>query len=67
MRPVKIGHGTFVGVNAIVLPGVEIGRCSIVGAGAVVTKGFPEFSILGGNPATLIGDVRKLKKGEALA
>lgn len=67
VRPVKIGFGTFVGVNAIILPGVEIGRCSIVGAGAVVTKSCPEYSILGGNPAQVIGDVRKLRKGEAPA
>lgn len=67
VRPVKIGFGSFVGVNAIILPGVEIGRCSIVGAGAVVTKSCPEYSILGGNPAQVIGDVRKLRKGEAPA
>jgi len=62
VKPVRIGFGTFVGVNAIVLPGVELGRCCIVGAGAVVTKSAPEYSILGGNPAKIIGDVRKLKK-----
>ncbi|MGZ3739463.1 MAG: acyltransferase [Bdellovibrionota bacterium] len=62
VNPVKIGFGTFVGVNAIILPGVELGRMCIVGAGAVVTKSAPDYSILGGNPATVIGDVRKLKK-----
>lgn len=62
VQPVKIGYGTFVGVNAIVLPGVEIGRCSIIGAGAVVTKSVPEYSVVGGNPAKVIGDVRELKK-----
>lgn len=67
VRPVKIGYGSFVGVNAIILPGVEIGRMCIVGAGAVVTKSCPEYSILGGNPAQVIGDVRKLKRGEAPA
>jgi acetyltransferase-like isoleucine patch superfamily enzyme len=67
IRPVRIGHGTFVGVNAIILPGVDIGRCCIVGAGAVVTKSAPDFSILGGNPASVIGDVRSLKRGQANA
>jgi acetyltransferase-like isoleucine patch superfamily enzyme len=67
VRPVKIGFGTFVGVNAIILPGVDIGKCSIIGAGSVVTKSGPEFSIVGGNPAKVIGDVRKLQRGEANA
>ncbi len=62
VQPVRIGYGTFVGVNAIILPGVEIGRCSIVGAGAVVTKSVPDYSIVGGNPAKVLGDVRELKK-----
>ena len=63
VKPVRIGFGTFVGVNAVILAGVDIGRCCIVGAGAVVTKSAPDFSILGGNPAKVIGDVRELKKG----
>lgn len=62
VQPVKIGYGTFVGVNAIILPGVELGRCCIVGAGAVVTKSAPDFSILGGNPAKVIGNVKELRK-----
>ena len=62
VRPVKIGYGTFVGVNAIILPGVEIGRCCIIGAGAVVTKSMPDYSVVGGNPAKALGDVRELKR-----
>lgn len=62
VQPVRIGYGTFVGVNAIILPGVSLGRCCIVGAGAVVTKSAPDYSILGGNPAKVLGDVRELKK-----
>jgi acetyltransferase-like isoleucine patch superfamily enzyme len=62
VEPVRIGFGSFVGVNAVILPGVTIGKCSIVGAGAVVTKSCPDYSILGGNPAQIIGDVRDLKK-----
>ena len=62
VNPVRIGYGTFVSMNAIILPGVILGRCCIVGAGAVVTKTAPDYSILGGNPAKVIGDVRQLKK-----
>lgn len=61
--PVTIGYGTFVGVNAIILPGVRIGRCCIIGAGAVVTKDVPDYSAVGGNPATVLNDVRQLRKG----
>lgn len=58
--PVKIGYGSFIGVNAIILPGVEIGRCCIIGAGAVVTKSVPDKTIVGGNPAQEIGNVDDL-------
>jgi len=50
-RPLKIGENVWLGANVIVLPGVEIGKNSIVGAGAVVTKSFPPNSVVVGNPA----------------
>lgn len=53
-KPVTIGDDVWIGQNVIILPGVNIGSGSIIGAGAVVTKSFPEYSIIGGNPATLI-------------
>ncbi|WP_366416264.1 hypothetical protein [Novosphingobium sp. 32-60-15] len=40
------------------LPGVSIGDHSVVGAGAVVTKSFPSRSIIAGNPACLVGQVK---------
>ena len=43
------------------MPGVSIGQCSIIASGAVVTKNVPDFAIVGGNPAKVIGDVRELK------
>ncbi len=45
----------WIGERSIVLPGRRIGRGAIVGAGAVVTKDVEPFSIVGGNPARLIG------------
>jgi acetyltransferase-like isoleucine patch superfamily enzyme len=60
--PVVIKEGAYIGVNAIILPSVNIGRCALVAAGAVVTKDVPDFAIAGGNPAKIIGDVRDLKK-----
>ncbi|MDH5525604.1 MAG: acyltransferase [Desulfobulbaceae bacterium] len=53
-KPITIGDDVWIGTRVIILPGVTIGSHSIIGAGAVVTKSFPEFSVLGGNPAKLI-------------
>jgi acetyltransferase-like isoleucine patch superfamily enzyme len=53
-RPVQIGRGTFLGVGAIVLPGVTIGENSYVGAGAVVTEDIPDRCVVVGNPARVI-------------
>lgn len=47
---VKIGDDVWVGANAIVLSGVSIGRGSVIGAGAVVTKDVPPYSIYTGVP-----------------
>ncbi|MEP7030042.1 MAG: N-acetyltransferase, partial [Pseudolabrys sp.] len=54
MRAVCIGAGADIGIGAIVLPGCRIGRGVIVGAGAVVTKDFPELAIVVGVPARII-------------
>jgi acetyltransferase-like isoleucine patch superfamily enzyme len=54
--PVKIGDHVWIGYRAIILPGIEIGEGAVVGAGAVVTKDVPPFTIVAGNPALKIGD-----------
>ncbi|WP_249598477.1 acyltransferase [Peribacillus frigoritolerans] len=51
---IEIGNNVFIGMNAIVLPGVKIGENSIIAAGSIVTKSVPANSIIGGNPARLI-------------
>ena len=53
--PVRIGAGADIGVNAVILPGVTVGRGAIVGAGAVVTRDVPEFAKVAGVPARVIG------------
>ena len=55
-EPVKIGDYVFIGPRVIILPGVEIGKGAIVAAGAVVTKNIPNFAIVGGVPAKIIGE-----------
>jgi maltose O-acetyltransferase len=53
--PVTICDYAFIGPRAIILPGVTIGRGAIVAAGAVVTSNVPDFAIVGGIPAKVIG------------
>ena len=55
IAPVHIEAWADVGTGAVILPGVTVGRGSIVGAGAVVTKDVPPFSIAAGVPARVIG------------
>jgi len=54
IKPITIGMGTWVAPNCIFLPGVKIGHHCVVGAGSVVTKRFPPYSIIAGNPAKVI-------------
>jgi acetyltransferase-like isoleucine patch superfamily enzyme len=53
-RPVVIGDDVWIGANAVILPGVTIGRHAVIAAGAVVTKDVPEKSLVGGVPAKII-------------
>lgn len=50
----SIGDGCFIGTNATILPRVSIGKWSVVGAGSVVTKDIPDYSVVVGNPAKII-------------
>lgn len=55
--PVKdtiVGHDVWIGHNATIMPGVQIGAGAIVAAASVVTRNVPPYAIVGGNPATVI-------------
>lgn len=53
---VVIDDYVFIGPRAIILPGVTLGKGSVVGAGAVVTKSVEPYAIVGGIPAKVIGE-----------
>lgn len=54
----KVGRRASIGSNATILPNLTIGEGAIVGAGAVVTKSVPDFAIVAGVPAKIVGDAR---------
>lgn len=56
-NPVIIGDDIWIGANAVILPGVSIGRHSVVAAGAVVTKDVPPHSLVAGVPAKIIRQI----------
>lgn len=56
LKPVVIEDCVWIGSNVSIVPGVRIGEGSVVGMGAVVTKDVPPGSIVGGNPAKIIGN-----------
>jgi sugar O-acyltransferase (sialic acid O-acetyltransferase NeuD family) len=53
---VRIGEGAYVGMGAVMRGEVSIGRWSIVGTGAVVLRDVPDFAIVAGNPARIVGE-----------
>lgn len=53
-KAVSIGDNVWVGLQVIILPGIEIGEGCIIQAGSVVSKSIPDYAIAGGNPAQII-------------
>ena len=55
-KGVIIEDDVWIGRRVIILPGVKVSRGTVIGAGAIVTKTFPEYSVIAGNPAKVIGE-----------
>jgi len=53
-KKIVIGDGCFIGAHSFILPGVCLGNNVVVGANSVVTKSFPNFGVIAGNPAKII-------------
>lgn len=56
---VIIGKKTYVGVNSVILPGVEIGENCLIGAGSIVNKSIPPNSVAVGNPVRIISSIEE--------
>ena len=54
IKPIYVEDDVWIGRRVIVLPGVTIGKGSIIGAGAVVAKDIPPYSVAVGNPAVVV-------------
>lgn len=61
MRPVHIGNDVWLGRRVMIMPGVTIGDGCVIGAGAVVAKDIPPYSVAVGNPARVV-KTRGMKK-----
>lgn len=62
----QIGQNCLIGVNAIIMPGVRVGNEVVVGAGAVVTRDVPNNSLVVGNPAHIVGQIRTSAYGRII-
>ncbi|RNL52641.1 acyltransferase [Pedobacter jejuensis] len=59
-KPIVIADDVWIGANSVITAGVVLGKHCIIGAGSVVTKNIPEFSVAVGNPARVIKQYNKL-------
>ena len=60
--PTLVKTGASIGANATILCGITIGAHAMVAAGAVVTRSVPDYALVRGVPAKVVGDTRKLVK-----
>jgi acetyltransferase-like isoleucine patch superfamily enzyme len=60
-KRITIGNNVFIGVNSIIMPGVNIEDNVIIAAGSIVTKSVPSNVIIAGNPAKIIGNYSKYR------
>jgi acetyltransferase-like isoleucine patch superfamily enzyme len=63
VAPVRIGSNCWIGTNAIILAGVDVGDDSVVAAGAVVTRDVPAGTLVAGVPARVVRSVEEPSRG----
>ena|SRR5690348_6104738 len=59
IEPTRVKRAASIGTNATIVSGVTIGEGALVGAGAVVTRDVPDYGVVAGVPARVIGDARR--------
>lgn len=57
--PIHIGNNVWIGANSVILPGVNIGDNSIIGAGSIVTKDIPSNVVAVGNPCRVLREINE--------
>ncbi len=54
LKPIVLEDHSFIGVNSVIMPGVRVGRASVVASGAVVLADVPPYTMVAGNPARVV-------------
>jgi acetyltransferase-like isoleucine patch superfamily enzyme len=62
-KPIRIDEDVLIGCQSVILRGVSIGRGSVVGAGSVVSRSVPEWTLVAGNPAKIIRELTEEERG----
>lgn len=62
LLPTRVKRGASIGANAVILPGLTIGKRALVGAGSVVSKDVPDYAIVAGTPARVIGYIDRVRE-----
>lgn len=55
----RLKEGCWIGINSVIMPGVTIGKNSVVGANSFVNKDVPDYSIVAGSPARIIKEINE--------
>lgn len=61
-KPVIIGNNVWIGANVVILPGVTIGEHVVIGAGSIVARNIPSYTVVVGNPAQVVKEYDFEKK-----
>lgn len=65
IAPVRVGAGSWIGQNSVVLPGVRIGRGCVIGANSVVRESVPDRTVVAGAPARVLRTLTQADEGTA--